>query len=196
MTPGWYYLSLSGVQSGVSIQSEWIHVLPPVAPEAFTGSDTHHTEECVSADLSVAVSGGGGGSLSNGAAASEQAFADMRIGGGELEMSPSAPLPPMDSWLPAPKVLVGKGEQGEGVYYPLDAPFDHDIQSSLTNMAQAEETLGHKMDTDAANIQIGSQMKTAVKTQGKSANKVVAKQQLSEMAQLRENMMSNWGLKK
>ena len=89
-----------------------------------------------------------------------------------------------------------KGEQGEGVYYPLDAPFDHDIQASLSNLSQAEETLGHKMDTDAANIQIGSQVKTAVKTEGKSANKAVAKQQLSEMAQLRENMMSNWGLKK
>ena len=89
-----------------------------------------------------------------------------------------------------------KGEQGEGVYYPLDAPFDHDIQASLKSKDQAEESLGHKMDTDAANIQIGSQMKTAVKTQGKANNKVVAKQQLSEMAQLRESMMSNWGLKK
>jgi len=94
-----------------------------------------------------------------------------------------------------------KGEQGEGVLYtPLDAPFDHDIQASISNLAQAEETLNHKMDTDASNIQIGSQVnqktKTAVKSQGKSANKAVAKQQLSEMAQLRENMMSNWGLKK
>ena len=92
-----------------------------------------------------------------------------------------------------------KGEQGEGVLYtPLDAPFDHDIQASISNLAQAEETLGHKMDS--ANIQLDSKVnqktKTAVKVQAKSSNKAVAKQQLSEAAQLRENMMSNWGLKK
>jgi len=82
-----------------------------------------------------------------------------------------------------------KGEQGEGVYYPMDVPFDHDIKASLESKEQAEETLGHKMDTDA-NVQLS--MKTAVKTQAKAANKAQAR---SEMAQLRENMMSNWGLK-
>jgi hypothetical protein len=86
----------------------------------------------------------------------------------------------------------------EILYAPLDNPLDHDIQSSIENLASVETTLGKKMDL--AEVQLDSQMsqkaKTAVKTQIKATQKAQAKKKLSEFAQLRENMMSNWGLHK
>ena len=82
----------------------------------------------------------------------------------------------------------------EVLYAPLDNPLDHDIQSTLENLKATEEVLGKKMDL--AEVQLDSQVtqKSAVKTQQKSTQKAEAK--MSEFAQLRENMMSNWGLKK
>ena len=80
------------------------------------------------------------------------------------------------------------------VYYPLNNTLDHDVVDSQDNLASTEAALGKKMDI--FDVQVGSTIKTAVKAKGKATNKVEAKAQQTEFAKLRENMMSNWGLKK
>jgi len=86
-------------------------------------------------------------------------------------------------------------EKKEVLYSPLDLPYDHDIQSSLTNLDQSEKVLGKKMDLEAVQLSSQVETKSAVKSKGKTQHKAVAKAQTSEFSQLREKMMNNWGLK-
>ena len=47
MTPGWYYMSISAAQSQVSVQSDWIEVLPPShAADASSSQANSRSQQC------------------------------------------------------------------------------------------------------------------------------------------------------